>query len=152
MKCPFCKHLETMVIDSRVLEEGDTVKRRRRCNMCGRRFTTFEHTELSFPVVVKKNGSRVDYEHNKLRNSMKLALRKRPVAAQAVDEAMIHIEEKLLSSGVKEISSDRLGEWVMQALQSLDKIAYIRFASVYKSFEDVSEFGEMLQTLTPPHS
>lgn len=147
MKCPFCKHLETTVIDSRVPDDGDTVRRRRRCELCERRFTTYEHCALSFPVVVKKNGSRVDYERSKLHNSMKLALRKRPVRAQAVDEAIVRIEEKLLSSGNKEINSDCLGEWVMQELQALDNIAYIRFASVYQSFEDVSEFGEMLKAL-----
>ena len=149
MKCPFCKHAETTVIDSRVPEEANTVRRRRRCDACERRFTTYEHVELSLPAVVKKNGSRTDYERNKLRDSMRLALRKRPVSAQAVDQAIHHIEEKLLSSGKKEISSHCLGEWVMHELRHLDNIAYIRFASVYKSFEDVSEFGAMLQTLTP---
>lgn len=152
MKCPFCKHSETTVIDSRVPEEGDTVRRRRRCEACERRFTTYEHAELSMPTVVKKNGSRVDYERNKLRNSMRLALRKRPVSAIDVEQASIRIEEKLLNSNIKEITSTSLGEWVMQELKSLDKIAYIRFASVYKSFEDVSEFNTVLQALSIPNT
>ncbi|MCC7005345.1 MAG: transcriptional repressor NrdR [Ottowia sp.] len=149
MKCPFCHHPETTVSDSRVAEEGDAVKRRRRCDACERRFTTYERVELSLPTVVKKNGCRADYERSKLRNSMRLALRKRPVSAETVDQAIMHIEEKLLARNEKEISSNQLGELVMHELKNLDNIAYIRFASVYKSFEDVSQFDDMLQTLTP---
>lgn len=144
MKCPFCHHDDTQVIDTRVSEEGDTIRRRRRCAHCDKRFTTYERIELSMPVVVKKNGSRTDYDPAKLRGSLMLALRKRPVPAEAVDAAIHRIEEKLLSSGEREIISGRIGELVMRELKRLDKIAYIRFASVYKSFEDVTEFQDAI--------
>lgn len=112
MKCPFCGHAATQVIETRMSEEGDTVRRRRKCEACDRRFTTYERIELFFPAVVKKNGSRVDYDRNKVKDSMRLALRKRPVSAEAIDEAIARIEEKLLSHGEKEIGSDRVGELV----------------------------------------
>lgn len=144
MKCPFCGHANTQVLDTRMSEEGDTVRRRRRCETCDRRFTTYERIELFFPAIVKKNGSRVDYARAKLKDSMRLALRKRPVSAEAIDEAISRIEEKLLSLGQKELPSSQVGEMVMRELRKLDKIAYIRFASVYRSFEDVSEFSDVL--------
>ncbi|WP_428852474.1 transcriptional regulator NrdR [Imbroritus primus] len=153
MKCPFCGHTSTQVLDTRVSDDADAVRRRRRCESCDKRFTTYERTELAFPAIVKKNGSRVDYTRAKLKDSMRLALRKRPVSAEAVDEAILRIEEKLLASGEKEIVTSHLGELVMRELKKLDKIAYIRFASVYRSFEDVSEFRDMLdefQGNTPP--
>ena len=127
-------------MDTRVSDEGDTTRRRRRCASCDKRFTTYERAELTFPAIVKKNGSRVDYSHEKLASSLKLALRKRPVSADAVDAAIHRIEEKLLSAGEREILSGQIGELVMRELKRLDKIAYIRFASVYRSFEDVAEF------------
>jgi transcriptional repressor NrdR len=145
MKCPYCHHGDTQVIDTRISEEGDSIRRRRRCASCDKRFTTYERIELAMPVIVKKNGSRSEYESSKLRASLMLALRKRPVSAEAVDTAIQHIEEKLLASGEREIISGHLGELVMRELKRLDKIAYIRFASVYKSFEDVSEFVEAIQ-------
>nr|WP_315483953.1 transcriptional regulator NrdR [uncultured Undibacterium sp.] len=145
MKCPYCHHVDTQVIDTRISEEGDSIRRRRRCASCDKRFTTYERIELAMPVIVKKNGSRSEYESSKLRASLMLALRKRPVSAEAVDTAIQHIEEKLLASGEREIISGHLGELVMRELKRLDKIAYIRFASVYKSFEDVSEFVEAIQ-------
>jgi transcriptional repressor NrdR len=145
MKCPYCHHGDTQVIDTRISEEGDSIRRRRRCASCDKRFTTYERIELAMPVIVKKNGSRSEYESSKLRSSLMLALRKRPVSAEAVDTAIQHIEEKLLASGEREIISGHLGELVMRELKRLDKIAYIRFASVYKSFEDVSEFVEAIQ-------
>ncbi|MBC3874618.1 transcriptional regulator NrdR [Undibacterium flavidum] len=145
MKCPYCHHGDTQVIDTRISEEGDTIRRRRRCASCDKRFTTYERIELAMPVIVKKNGSRSEYESSKLRASLMLALRKRPVSAEAVDTAIQRIEEKLLASGEREIVSGHLGELVMRELKRLDKIAYIRFASVYKSFEDVSEFVEAIQ-------
>lgn len=144
MKCPFCGHTSTQVLDTRVSDDADAVRRRRRCEACDKRFTTYERTELAFPAIVKKNGSRVDYTRAKLKDSMRLALRKRPVSAEAVDEAILRIEEKLLASGEKEVVTSHLGELVMRELKKLDKIAYIRFASVYRSFEDVSEFRDML--------
>lgn len=123
------------------------MRRRRRCAHCDKRFTTYERIELAMPVIVKKNGSRTEYESAKLRASLMLALRKRPVSAEAVDGAIQRIEEKLLSSGEREILSVQLGELVMRELKRLDKIAYIRFASVYKSFEDISEFAEAIQEI-----
>lgn len=145
MKCPYCHHTDTQVIDTRISEEGDSIRRRRRCASCDKRFTTYERIELTMPVIVKKNGSRSEYESAKLRASLMLALRKRPVSAEAVDTAIQRIEEKLLNSGEREIVSGHVGELVMRELKRLDKVAYIRFASVYKSFEDVSEFVEAIQ-------
>ncbi|MDF3833599.1 transcriptional regulator NrdR [Cupriavidus basilensis] len=152
MKCPFCAHSNTQVLDTRMSEEGDTVRRRRRCESCDRRFTTYERIELFFPAIVKKNGSRVDYTRDKLKDSMRLALRKRPVSAEAIDAAITRIEEKLLALGEKEIPSSQIGELVMRELRRLDKIAYIRFASVYRSFEDVSEFSDVLAEVTAGNS
>jgi transcriptional repressor NrdR len=140
MKCPFCHHDETQVLDTRVSEEGDAIRRRRRCGKCDKRFTTYERIELMMPVVVKKNGSRTEFLPSKLRASLMLALRKRPVAAAAVDAALVSIQEKLLTSGLREVDSGYIGELVMQQLKLLDKVAYIRFASVYKNFEDLAEF------------
>lgn len=151
MKCPFCGHSNTQVLDTRMSEEGDTVRRRRRCEACDRRFTTYERIELFFPAIVKKNGSRVDYARSKLKDSMRLALRERPVSAEAIDEAIARIEEKLLALGQKEIPSSQVGELVMRELRKLDKIAYIRFASVYRSFEDVSEFSDVLAEVSSPN-
>lgn len=145
MKCPFCQHEETQVLDTRVSEEGDAIRRRRRCMQCDKRFTTYERIELAMPVIVKKNGSRTDFDPLKLRASLMLALRKRPVSVEALDEALQRIKEKLLSSGEREVLSGHVGELVMRELKRLDKIAYIRFASVYKSFEDVAEFQNMIE-------
>ncbi|WP_211467509.1 transcriptional regulator NrdR [Collimonas silvisoli] len=150
MKCPFCQHEETQVLDTRVSEEGDSIRRRRRCIQCDKRFTTFERIELAMPVIVKKNGSRTDFDPLKLRASLMLALRKRPVSVEALDEALQRIKEKLLSSGEREVLSGHVGELVMRELKRLDKIAYIRFASVYKSFEDVAEFQNMIEEFSGP--
>lgn len=147
MKCPFCKHDDSPVLDTRVSEEGDVIRRRRRCGQCDKRFTTYERIELSMPVIVKKNGSRTEFEASKLRASLMLALRKRPVSAEAVDTAIRSIREKLLSSGEREVMSGQIGELVMRELKRLDKIAYVRFASVYKSFEDVLEFQDAVDEL-----
>jgi transcriptional repressor NrdR len=130
MRCPFCHSDDTQVMDTRVSDEGDSVRRRRRCASCDKRFTTYERAELSLPAIVKKNGSRVEYSHEKLVSSIRLALRKRPVSSDAVDDAIGRIEEKLMASGEKEIPSERVGELVMRELKRLDKVAYIRFASV----------------------
>lgn len=140
MKCPFCGCADTQVIDSRVSEEGDTIRRRRRCTDCDRRFTTYERVELAMPAIVKRNGSRVDFDISKLRASMALALQKRPVSATAVDAAISRIQEKLITSGKREVASDFIGELVMAELRQLDQVAYVRFASVYRSFEDIREF------------
>ena len=145
MKCPFCQHEETQVIDTRVSEEGDSIRRRRRCTGCDKRFTTYERIELNLPAVVKKDGNRTEFDSAKLRASMMLALRKRPVSIEAVDKAIQNLTEKLLTSGEREVPSTRVGELVMRELQRLDKIAYIRFASVYRSFEDVAEFQDVIE-------
>ena len=145
MKCPFCQHEEIHVLDTRVSEEGDAIRRRRRCGKCDKRFTTYERIELVMPFVVKKNGSRTEYATAKLRGSLTLALRKRPVAAAAVDLAVQAIDEKLLTSGKREVDSHYIGELVMQELKRLDKVAYIRFASVYKNFEDLAEFQDAIE-------
>ena len=144
MKCPFCQHEDTQVLDTRISEEGDAIRRRRRCGKCDKRFTTYERIELVMPAVVKKNGSRTEYAAAKLRASLMLALRKRPVSATALDAAILSIEEKLLTSGQREVDSAYIGELVMQELKRLDKIAYIRFASVYKNFEDLVEFQQAI--------
>jgi transcriptional repressor NrdR len=147
MHCPFCKHSDTQVLDTRVSEEGDVIKRRRRCEKCDKRFTTYERPELTLPAIVKKNGSRVEYNRNKIVDSMGIALRKRPVSAEAVEEGIRNIEERLQASGEKEIPSERIGELVMRELKRLDKVAYIRFASVYKSFADIESFESALKEL-----
>ena len=134
-------------MDTRESDEGDSIRRRRRCASCDKRFTTYERAELTLPAIVKKNGSRVEYSHDKLISSIRLALRKRPVSADAVDEAVSKIEEKLLSLGEKEIPSERVGELVMRELKRLDKVAYIRFASVYRSFADIESFESALKEL-----
>jgi transcriptional repressor NrdR len=150
MKCPFCQHEDTQVLDTRVSEEGDSIRRRRRCGQCDKRFTTYERIELSMPIIVKKNGTRSEFESSKLRGSLMLALRKRPVAAASIDEAIASIQEKLLNSGQREVDSGYVGELVMQELKRLDKIAYIRFASVYKNFEDLAEFQEAIAEMGQP--
>ena len=140
MKCPFCGNGETQVVETRVAEDGDFIRRRRQCIGCERRFTTYERPDVTLPAVVKKDGRRIDYDRTKLHASMKLALRKRPVSTEQIDNAVERIEEKLLSLAVREIPSARIGELVMRELKKLDKVAYVRFASVYRSFEDVDEF------------
>ena len=144
MKCPFCGNGETQVVETRVAEDGDFVRRRRQCMACERRFTTYERPDVTLPAVVKKDGRRIDYDRNKLHASMKLALRKRPVSTEQIDNAVERIEEKLLSHAVREIPSARIGELVMRELKKLDKVAYVRFASVYRSFEDVDEFKTLV--------
>lgn len=149
MHCPFCKHLDTQVADSRVSDDGVSIRRRRTClnAACAQRFTTFERAELNLPAVVKKNGARVAYERSKLQASLSLALRKRGVNIQAQEEAVNHIEAALMAMPIKEVPTDRLGGLVMAELKKLDKVAYIRFASVYKSFEDIDEFTEAVREL-----
>lgn len=144
MKCPFCSHAETQVVETRVAEDGGFIRRRRQCGNCDKRFTTYERPEVNFPVVVKKDGRRIDYERAKLSASMNLALRKRPVSIEQVDGAIERIEEKLLGLGLREIASNRIGELVMRELKKLDKVAYVRFASVYRSFADIDEFKTLV--------
>jgi transcriptional repressor NrdR len=147
MKCPFCGHADTQVVETRISEDGDFVRRRRQCGDCEKRFTTYERPEVAFPAVVKKDGRRADFDSGKVRASMALALRKRPVSIEQIDNALLRIEQKLLSSGLREIESTKLGEFVMRELKRLDKVAYVRFASVYKSFEDVDEFRQLLRDI-----
>ncbi|OQW89102.1 MAG: transcriptional regulator NrdR [Rhodoferax ferrireducens] len=144
MKCPFCSHPDTQVVETRVSEDGGFIRRRRRCASCDKRFTTYERPEVNFPAVVKKDGRRIDYERAKLIGSMKLALRKRPVSTEQLDGAVERIEEKLLNLGLREVLSTRIGELVMFELKKLDKVAYVRFASVYRSFEDIDDFRTLV--------
>jgi transcriptional repressor NrdR len=150
MRCPFCRHEDTQVVDSRVSEDGAAIRRRRRCPACDKRFTTYERVELTLPAVVKKDGSRSEFDRRKIAASMRLALRKRPVSAEAIDAAVARIEYQLLGSGEREVRSERLGELVMNELLQLDKIAYVRFASVYRRFEDVSEFEDVIEEFRRP--
>jgi len=144
MKCPFCSNLETQVVETRISEDADFIRRRRQCNACEKRFTTYERPDVTFPTVVKKDGRRIEYKRNKIQGSMNLALRKRPVSTEQVDAAVERIEEKLLGLGLREVASNRLGELVMRELKKLDKVAYVRFASVYRSFEDIDEFKALV--------
>lgn len=144
MRCPFCRHEDTQVVDSRVCDDGAAIRRRRRCPACDKRFTTYERVELAMPAVVKKDGSRTEFDRRKIVASMQLALRKRPVSADAIDAAVARIEYQLLGSGEREVRSERLGELVMAELRELDKVAFVRFASVYRRFEDVSEFEDVI--------
>lgn len=148
MKCPFCGSESTQVTDTRENDEGDIIRRRRRCPDCDKRFTTYERIELKLPQVVKKNGSRAEFDRDKLHASMKLALRKRPVTAESLEHALDRIESRLLSLGEREVPSEKIGELVMRELKRMDKIAYIRFASVYRNFEDAEEFSEVIREVT----
>lgn len=144
MKCPFCGHIETQVVETRLAEDGGFIRRRRQCGACEKRFTTYEKPEVNFPAIVKKDGRRIDYQRDKLLASLNLALRKRPVSTEQVDSAIERIEEKLLNLGIREVGSHRIGELVMRELKKLDKVAYVRFASVYRNFEDIDAFKTLV--------
>ena len=148
MKCPFCGHLETQVAETRISEDADFIRRRRQCGACEKRFTTYERPDVNFPAIVKKDGRRTEYTRGKIQDSMTLALRKRPVSTEQVDAAVERIEEKLLNLGAREVPSARLGELVMRELKKLDKVAYVRFASVYRSFEDIDEFKTLVDEVS----
>ena len=150
MKCPFCNSADTQVMDTRANNEANSIRRRRKCLACDKRFTTYEKVELHMPRLVKKDGSRTDFARDKLAGSMLLALRKRPVATDAVDTALDRIEEKLRSLGEREVPTSRVGDLVMRELAKLDKIAYIRFASVYRSFETPDDFSEAAREIKAP--
>ena len=145
MKCPFCSHTDTQVVETRISEDADFIRRRRQCASCEKRFTTYERPEVNFPSIVKKDGRRIDYERAKLLASFNLALRKRPVSTEQVDAAIERIEEKLLGLALRELQSSRLGDFVMRELKKLDKVAYVRFASVYRNFEDVDAFRALVE-------
>ena len=150
MKCPFCGSDETQVIDSRVSEPGDSIRRRRKCATCQKRFTTYETAELRLPQIVKTNGNRSDFDVERSRIGFQRALHKRPVPTEYVDAAIDRIVQQVLSLGEREIPSRQIGEMVMQELYRLDKVAYIRFASVYRSFQDVSDFRDALKEVEAP--
>ena len=144
MRCPSCSSQDTQVTDTRLADNGLEIRRRRRCMSCERRFKTLEIIQMSLPVVVKRNGVREEFRSKKLQSSMSLALRKRPVSVESIYFAVRHIEETLSSFGEREVSSQRIGEFVMRELRKIDKVGYVRFASVYRSFEDVSDFQDLL--------
>jgi len=147
MHCPFCQHDDTRVIDSRVSDDGSTIRRRRECEACGERFNTFETAELKLPAIVKSDGRREAFDERKLRTSFDRALQKRPVSAEAIDVAVRAVVHALRLTGERELPSLRVGEFVMAELKKLDQVAYVRFASVYRKFEDVQAFREEIERL-----
>src|SRR5512132_709541 len=147
MRCPFCRTLENRVVDSRLGKEGDAVRRRRHCDKCGRRFTTYERVEEAFPMVVKKDGRREPFDRAKIVNGLKRACEKRPVSIETIESLVDRIERLLQETGEKEVKSQAIGEAVMRELHELDAVAYVRFASVYRSFRDVHEFMRELEDL-----
>ena len=147
MKCLFCRDDDTQVVDSRVIDEGRKIRRRRECKVCQKRFTTYEHAELTLPHVIKQDGKREEFSQEKLLHSLTRALHKRPVPVEYIDKSVEDILSKLLAKGEREINSRDLGESVMHELKKLDKVAYIRFASVYRSFSDVEDFSEAIKDL-----
>lgn len=147
MYCPFCNACETKVTDSRLVADGQQIRRRRECLTCGERFTTYESPELILPRIIKREGEREDFNEDKLRSGMLRALEKRPVSIDAVEASVRRIIQKLRASGEREVSSQMLGECVMEELRHLDDVAYVRFASVYRSFQDINAFLEELKKL-----
>ncbi len=147
MHCPFCNADDTKVIDSRLVADGNQVRRRRECITCSERFTTFETAELVMPRLIKQKGAREPFNEEKLRSGMLKALEKRPVSVEKIDEAISHISHKLRASGEREVPSKMVGELVMEELRKLDEVAYVRFASVYRSFKDLNEFREAIDSI-----
>lgn len=147
MRCPYCGADDTRVVDSRLAGEGDQVRRRRECTDCRERFTTYESAELTLPRVVKQDGTRETFAEEKLRAGINRALEKRPVQAEDVERAVSHIKRRLMAAGEREVATRVVGEWVMEELKALDQVAYVRFASVYRSFQDVQEFREEIERL-----
>ena len=147
MRCPFCGYEETIVKDSRAIMGGTVIRRRRECLRCGKRFTTYERVEEGLPAVVKKDGRREAFNRQKILSGLKKACEKRPISTDALEEIVSNIEKELLEAGVREIESKWIGERVMKALKKLDKVAYVRFASVYREFQDVGEFTEVISSL-----
>lgn len=148
MHCPFCNAVDTKVIDSRLVADGNQVRRRRECITCAERFTTFETAELVMPRLVKQNGEREPFNEDKLRAGILKALEKRPVSMEQVDEAVGRINHRLRASGEREVPSKMVGELVMKELRRLDEVAYVRFASVYRSFKDLNEFREEIDRIS----
>ncbi|MES0874189.1 transcriptional regulator NrdR [Sinimarinibacterium thermocellulolyticum] len=147
MQCPFCKAPDTRVVDSRLAEDGTQVRRRRECERCNNRFTTFERAQLSMPNVIKRSGDPEPFREDKLRQGIEHAIYKRPVTPEAVDHAVESVMRKLRASGEREVPSRQVGEWVMEELRDLDHVAYVRFASIYRRFEDVNAFREEIERL-----
>ncbi|WP_095499614.1 transcriptional regulator NrdR [Paraferrimonas haliotis] len=147
MHCPFCAANDTKVIDSRLVADGHQVRRRRSCNVCSERFTTFETAELVMPRIIKHDGSRQPFDEDKLRNGIQRAVEKRPVSMEQIEKSISRIKSELRATGEREVDSSMVGNLVMDQLKELDKVAYIRFASVYRAFEDVSQFGEVIASL-----
>ena len=147
MHCPFCQHEDTRVIDSRLTEDGSSVRRRRECPQCGERFNTYETAELKLPTLIKSGERREAFDERKLRISFERALQKRPVPSHDVDSAVREIVNDLRRSGEREVPSRQIGELVMRELKKLDQVAYVRFASVYRSFEDVDEFRQLIRDI-----
>lgn len=152
MHCPFCTHPETKVIDSRLVADGEQIRRRRECISCGERFTTFESAELVMPRIIKQDGTREPFNEDKLRSGIHRALEKRPVSVEDVEAAIVRIKQKLRATGEREIPSRVLGECVMAELRQLDQVAYVRFASVYRSFQDLDEFRAEIERISSPLS
>lgn len=148
MHCPFCAHQETKVIDSRLVADGEQIRRRRECIQCGERFTTFETAELVMPRIIKQDGTREPFNEDKLRSGIQRALEKRPVSVEAIEAAITHIKQILRATGEREIPSRDLGEWVMKELRGLDEVAFVRFASVYRSFKDLDEFRAEIERMS----
>ena len=148
MYCPFCADSETKVIDSRLVSEGNQVRRRRECQQCGERFTTFESAELVLPRVIKNNGSRQPFDEEKLKSGLLRALEKRPVSLETIDATIDRIKHRLRETGEREVATRVVGEMVMDALRELDDVAYVRFASVYRSFQDVNEFTREVEAIS----
>lgn len=147
MHCPFCSAEDTRVVDSRIADDGSSVRRRRECTECGERFTTYETAQLRMPQLVKTDGRREAFSEDKLRTGIKRALEKRPVDTETLEAAISRLRHKLITTGEREVSSRQLGEWVMDELQEMDAVAYVRFASVYRSFSDLDAFSEEVQRL-----
>jgi transcriptional repressor NrdR len=147
MHCPFCKANDTRVVDSRMAEDGAQVRRRRECEKCGARFTTFEKAQLSMPLILKRDGNPEPFDEDKLHKGFDRALYKRPVPPDALDRAIENIKRKLRSSTERQVPSHRIGEWVMEELRDLDQVAYVRFASIYRQFQDANAFREEVERL-----
>jgi len=147
MRCPFCATQDTRVVDSRLASEGDQVRRRRECASCKERFTTYEVAELTLPKIIKRDGAREFFNEKKLRLGMQRALEKRPVNSESIEAAISKIKKAMIAMGDREIPADELGELVMRELSALDHVAFVRFASVYRSFQDVNEFTEMIESM-----
>ena len=147
MHCPFCRHTDTRVIDSRISDDGDTIRRRRSCEDCTERFTTIEEASLKLPQIVKRNGNRESYNEEKLSRGLERAVEKRPVDTQEIDAILHNVKRFLLTIGEREVPAKQLGEFVMDELRKLDEVAYVRFASVYRQFKDAAEFVEEIKQL-----